>query len=71
MSKKERRKTSPYFEKVLAGGRLVITGIYAMSELTFSLSILSVTLLALVAFQGNLVVKPWFPGRRSMARFVW
>ena len=39
----------PVIEKVLAESCLVITGIYAMSELTFSLSILSVTLLALVA----------------------
>jgi hypothetical protein len=39
----------PRIEKVLAESCLVITGIYAMSELTFSLSILSVTLLALVA----------------------
>jgi len=38
-----------FIEKVLAGSCVVITGIYAMSELTFSLSILSVTLLALVA----------------------
>jgi len=39
----------PRIEKVLAGNCLVIASIYAMSELTFSLSILSVTLLALVA----------------------
>ena len=39
----------PVIEKVLAESCLVMTGIYAMSELTFSLSILSVTLLALVA----------------------
>lgn len=39
----------PRIEKVLAESCLVITGIYAMSELTISLSILSVTLLALVA----------------------
>jgi hypothetical protein len=44
----ERRKAS-LIEKVLAGSCLVITGIYAMAEFAFSLSILSVTLLAFVA----------------------
>jgi hypothetical protein len=36
-------------EKVLAGSCLVTVGIYALSEAAFTLSILSVTLLALVA----------------------
>jgi hypothetical protein len=36
-------------EKVLAGSCLVTVGVYALSESAFTLSILSVTLLALVA----------------------
>lgn len=39
----------PLIEKVLAGSCLVTVGVYAPSELAFNLSILSVTLLALVA----------------------
>lgn len=39
----------PLIEKVLAGSCVVIASIYALSESAFSLSILSVTLLALVA----------------------
>jgi hypothetical protein len=39
----------PLIEKVLAGSCLVTVGVYALSESAFTLSILSVTLLALVA----------------------
>jgi hypothetical protein len=39
----------PLIEKVLAGICLVTVAIYALSESAFALSILSVTLLALVA----------------------
>ena len=39
----------PFIEKVLAGSCLVTVAIYALSESAFTLSILSVTLLALVA----------------------
>ncbi len=39
----------PRIEKVLAGSCLVTVGVYALSESAFTLSILSVTLLALVA----------------------
>jgi hypothetical protein len=39
----------PRIEKVLAGSCLVTVGVYALYESAFTLSILSVTLLALVA----------------------
>lgn len=39
----------PRIEKVLAGSCLVTVGVYALSESAFTLSILSVQLLALVA----------------------
>lgn len=42
-------KKLPRFEKVLASSCLVTVGVYAISELASTLSILSVTMLALVA----------------------